>query len=73
MQAWLTEHYVVAYVLIVLGMAFVYEKVFRPRKLPVLKNVLVYFAHRPRIGDAVDFSRSTRICPSCRACSSPSC
>jgi len=42
MQAWLTEHYVVAYVLIVLGMAFVYEKVFRPRKLPVLKNVLVY-------------------------------
>lgn len=42
MQAWLTEHYVVTYLLIVAGMAFVYNKVFRPRKLPLLKDVLVY-------------------------------
>lgn len=43
MQAWLTEHYVITYLLIVAGMAFVYNKVFRPRKLPLLKDVLVYF------------------------------
>lgn len=42
MQAWLTEHYAVTYLLIVAGMAFVYNKVFRPRKLPLLKDVVIY-------------------------------
>lgn len=42
MQAWLTEHYVWTYLLIVAGMAFVYNKVFRPRKLPLLKDVVIY-------------------------------
>lgn len=42
MQAWLTEHYVWTYFLIVAGMAFVYNKVFRPRKLPLLKDVVIY-------------------------------
>jgi hypothetical protein len=42
MQAWLTEHYAVTYVLIVIGMAFVYNKVFRPRKLPLFKDLIIY-------------------------------
>lgn len=42
MQAWLIEHYVWTYFFIVAGMAFVYNKVFRPRKLPLLKDVVIY-------------------------------
>jgi len=42
MQSWLEDHYAVAYVLIVAGMAFVYNRVFRPRKLPLLKSLLAY-------------------------------
>jgi len=41
-NSWLTEHMGVAYVLIFIMIAYVYNKVFRVRKLPILKTAVVY-------------------------------
>lgn len=40
---WLTDHLWVTYLLIFFMIAYVYNKVFRVRKLPILKNLIVYF------------------------------
>lgn len=39
---WLTEHYVVTYFIIYIFMAYVYNKVFKVRKLPILKELIIY-------------------------------
>jgi membrane protein YdbS with pleckstrin-like domain len=39
---WLTEHYVVTFFIIYIFMAYVYTKVFKVRKLPILKELIVY-------------------------------
>lgn len=42
MNAWLADHIYITYVLIFVFMTYVYNKVFRTRKLPVLKSVIIY-------------------------------
>lgn len=43
MQLWLSEHPVVAYIVIFVLVAFVYNKVFRPQnKVPLWKEVILY-------------------------------
>lgn len=42
MNEWLTEHLGLTYLAIVLCISFVYHKVFRVRKLPILKEMIVY-------------------------------
>lgn len=42
MNEWLTEHMGIAYIIIFVLIAYVYNKVFRVRKLPLLKEALVY-------------------------------
>jgi hypothetical protein len=44
MTEWFREHLYITYVLIFVFVAFVYNKVFRTRKLPLLKSLLVYVA-----------------------------
>jgi hypothetical protein len=39
---WLTRHYVVTYFIIYVFMAYVYTKVFKVRKLPILKELIIY-------------------------------
>jgi hypothetical protein len=39
---WLTEHYVVTFFIIYVFMAYVYTKVFKVRKLPILKELIIY-------------------------------
>lgn len=39
---WLTVHYVVTYLIIYVFMAYVYTKVFKVRKLPILKELIIY-------------------------------
>jgi len=41
-NAWLADHIYITYVLIFVFMTYVYNKVFRTRKLPVLKSVIIY-------------------------------
>lgn len=40
---WFFEHPWITYFLILAGLVFVYNKVFRVKKLPILKEILVYF------------------------------
>lgn len=42
MNEWLTEHMGIAYLIIFVLIAYVYNKVFRVRKLPLLKEAVVY-------------------------------
>lgn len=43
MQAWLSEHKLVSYLIILAFTIFIFNQVFRPQqKLPILKEVLVY-------------------------------
>lgn len=42
MQQWLSEHYIISYVLILGSIIYVFNKVFRTQKLPILKEILVY-------------------------------
>lgn len=42
MNEWFAEHMLLTYLAIVLCIAFVYHKVFRVRKLPILKELIVY-------------------------------
>ena len=42
MNEWLFEHVWMTYAIIYVLVAYVYNKVFRVRKLPLLKNVIVY-------------------------------
>ncbi len=42
MTAWLSEHPSIAFVAIYVCLAYIYNKVFRVRKLPVLKAAIVY-------------------------------
>lgn len=43
MQAWLSEHMLISYILIVAFTIFIFNSVFRPQqKLPILKEILVY-------------------------------
>jgi membrane-associated HD superfamily phosphohydrolase len=39
---WFREHLYITYFLIYIFVAYVYNKVFRTRKLPVLKSLIVY-------------------------------
>lgn len=39
---WLNEHYVVTFFIIYVFMAYVYTKVFKMRKLPILKEIIIY-------------------------------
>lgn len=40
---WFFEHPWITFFIIFAGLAFVYNKVFRVKKLPILKEILVYF------------------------------
>ncbi|MFC5450214.1 YlaH-like family protein [Paenibacillus aestuarii] len=42
MNAWLADHIYTTYILIFVFMTYVYNKVFRTRKLPVLKSLIIY-------------------------------
>ncbi|MCA0753804.1 YlaH-like family protein [Paenibacillus sp. N4] len=43
MQAWLSDHMLVSYLLILGFTIYIFNKVFRPQqKLPILKEILVY-------------------------------
>lgn len=42
MQQWLAEHYIISYVLILASVIYVFDKVFRTQKLPILKEIIVY-------------------------------
>lgn len=42
LQLWLTEHPFITYILIAASLIYVFNAVFRPRKLPLLKDALVY-------------------------------
>ena|SRR5690606_7103056 len=39
---WLTEHPIITYVIIAASLIYIFNAVFRPRKLPLLKDALVY-------------------------------
>nr|WP_270885510.1 YlaH-like family protein [Paenibacillus aestuarii] len=41
-NAWLADHIYTTYILIFVFMTYVYNKVFRTRKLPVLKSLIIY-------------------------------
>lgn len=42
MQAWLAEHLWITYILIYILLVYIYNKVFRTRRLPILKAAVVY-------------------------------
>lgn len=42
LNEWLANHLLITYLLIFVFMSYVYNKVFRTRKLPVLKAAIVY-------------------------------
>ncbi|MGZ9585042.1 YlaH-like family protein [Paenibacillus marinisediminis] len=42
MQQWLADHPLISYVLIFAMVSFVFNKVFRTQKLPILKDVIIY-------------------------------
>jgi hypothetical protein len=42
MNEWFGTHMILTYILIFILLSFVYNKVFRTRKLPVLKALIVY-------------------------------
>lgn len=42
LQLWLTEHPIVTYIIITASLIYIFNAVFRPRKLPILKDALVY-------------------------------
>jgi hypothetical protein len=42
MNQWFGDHIIVTYILIFILLSFVYNKVFRTRKLPVLKALIIY-------------------------------
>ncbi|MFK7693416.1 YlaH-like family protein [Paenibacillus sp. HJGM_3] len=42
MQAWLAEHLWITYILIYVFLVYIYNKVFRTRRLPILKAAIVY-------------------------------
>ncbi len=43
-SAWFADHYGITFVLIFIFIIYIYNKVFRVRKLPLLKNLIVYLA-----------------------------
>ncbi|HEY0827254.1 MAG TPA: YlaH-like family protein [Bacilli bacterium] len=43
-SAWFADHYGITFVLIYIFIIYIYNKVFRVRKLPLLKNLIVYLA-----------------------------
>lgn len=43
MNAWFAEHHLISYILIFALVTFVYNKVFRTGRLPILKEVAVVF------------------------------
>ncbi|MFD2612776.1 YlaH-like family protein [Paenibacillus gansuensis] len=42
MNEWLLDHPWIAFAMIYAGLVFIYNKVFRVRKLPLLKDLIVY-------------------------------
>mgnify|MGYP001162039704 CR=1 FL=1 len=42
MYVWFEEHLLVTYLLIFVSLAFIYNKVFRTRRLPLLKALILY-------------------------------
>jgi hypothetical protein len=42
MNQWFGDHIIITYILIFILLSFVYNKVFRTRKLPVLKALIIY-------------------------------
>ncbi|WP_209974323.1 YlaH-like family protein [Paenibacillus eucommiae] len=42
MNEWFADHVIITYILIFIFLSYVYNKVFRTRRLPVLKALLVY-------------------------------
>lgn len=42
MQQWLFEHPWITYILIYVFLVYIYNKVFRVRKLPILKDAVIY-------------------------------
>lgn len=39
---WLAEHPIITYIFIVAALIYIFNAVFRPRRLPILKDALVY-------------------------------
>ncbi|MBP1992822.1 hypothetical protein J2Z66_004435 [Paenibacillus eucommiae] len=42
LNEWFADHVIITYILIFIFLSYVYNKVFRTRRLPVLKALLVY-------------------------------
>ncbi|MDF2721686.1 MAG: hypothetical protein K0Q59_1361 [Paenibacillus sp.] len=42
MQQWLEQHPLITYILIYVFLVYIYNKVFRMRKLPLLKDAVIY-------------------------------
>jgi len=42
MNEWLGEHLLITYILIYTCLTYVYIKVFRARRLPILKEIIIY-------------------------------
>jgi len=42
MSQWLAEHLLITYFIIYVCLTYVYHKVFRARKLPILKEAVIY-------------------------------
>jgi len=42
MTEWFREHPLITYAILYFGLAFVYVKVFRMRRLPILKELIIY-------------------------------
>lgn len=43
-SAWFAAHYWITFILIYIFIIYIYNKVFRVRQLPILKNAVVYLA-----------------------------
>jgi 4-hydroxybenzoate polyprenyltransferase len=42
MQTWFVEHLWITFFIIYAGLAFIYNKVFKVRRLPILKEAIIY-------------------------------
>lgn len=44
MQEWFSQHLWITFILIYVFLVYIYNKVFRVRKLPLLKDLVIYFS-----------------------------
>jgi hypothetical protein len=42
LNEWFGNHIIITYILIFIFLSYVYNKVFRTRKLPILKTIIIY-------------------------------